>query len=219
MQIGRVGMTLPLSEPTSWKINGASSSGGSAPITVTALIKSQGAPISDMWVVRDQLLGLVNNGDEPVVPVIVPSEPRLTGYYAVSDVQFSQVSGNMGGASMPVSIVMTPVPGFANPIFESIMDGALLTNAVGAVSTDVDYFHAVSSSAVEYWAGGSGGTNYTRSSADGNALFHMSPGALESPASFYLTPADYYLAAATFEQGSTLRPVVGRRAQADLGIC
>lgn len=215
LKIGRAGLTLTLPEPQAW-----SSSGGQ--VTVQGSIQNAATP-TDALRLRDQLLGYVDNWDEPVVPVIVDGEPKLTGYYRVLGVQILTDPTAIAFGYLVFSITLQPVKGFAQPMMESILTDALLTNAVGGVAADHQAFHGVPASVTEYSQSFSSlNPPGTRSSADGNLFFeglNVAAGSatlMTGTASFYLTPANFYVGAATIEQGSPLQPVVGRAMLADV---
>jgi hypothetical protein len=174
-------------------------------------------PILDMMVLKDQVLGLQNNADEPVVPVIIPSLPRLSGYYRVDGVSVGLASSAFGGVSLPIHVDLTPVQGFTAPAIEAILTGALLTNSVGAVSGDATPIHCVPSLATEYFAlSGAGRFIGGRVAEDASLDVNLLGSTYAVIARYSLAPADYYKAAAKFEQGSPLFPVMGRlMAQAD----
>jgi len=167
------------------------------------------SPVTDALRVRDQLYGYQDNLDEPVIPIIVDSEPRLNGYYRVTGVTIGIASETFGGVAIPYVIRLVAVSGFAQPMMESVINGALLTNVVGAVVGDAKIFHSVPNAAVEYWRGATIAV-VARASADGVMLFYQG-GTFGQSANFYLLPSTFYVGAATFEQGSPLRPVVGRQ--------
>jgi hypothetical protein len=188
-----------LNPPETWSQTGT---------TITVQGRTPVTPNTDAVRLRDQLLGYLNNWDEPIVPLIFTTEPRLTGYYSVLDVSVPTDQNALSVGLLSYSLTLQALTGFTQPAMESVVSGALLTNVVGAVSGDVVQFHAVPSVAVEYFRG-QGGSLLTRSSADGNMLFTTS-GLIGSTASFYVAPPNFYVGAATVEQGSPLQPLVGR---------
>lgn len=200
--IGRAGKTLLLNDPSMW-----AEQNGVATVTVVSTV----SPATDALKLRDQLLGYVDNWDEPIVPVICDSEPRRTGYYEVLGVQIDTDPVAVALGIFTAYISLRPVMGFSQPMIEAVMSGALLTNAVGAVLADVTAWHAVPGATTEYYNPG-----LTASSrgpgADGTLSFWTNTAGtgLSTTARSGLTPANFYINAATFEQGATLQPIVGR---------
>lgn len=202
LTIGRAGKTLVLPEPTTWDTqNGL--------VTLTGYF--QISPVTDAMRLRDQLLGYQDNWDEPIVPVTVGSEPRLTGYYRVNGVRITTDVEALNSGFVAYEVALQSVWGYAQPQFESIMTGALLTNAVGAVAADAYAFHVAPAACTEYVYFATPSTSGTRSSADGTLNLFATTGSVPSGSiRFYLTPANFYIGACTIEQGSPLQPVVGR---------
>lgn len=210
-KVGRFGKPITVPEPEVWDQKGG---------TITVSGKVFVSPNTDAVRLRDQLLGYLDNPDEPIVPVIMDSEPRLTGYYRVVDVAVPTDQKALSVGALTYSVTLEPVAGFAQPYLESVISGALLTNVVGAVAADGYQFHVVPSVAMEYFREPQP-LVYTRGSADGDLSLFTTNGAglgqVAAPASFALTPANFYIGACTIEQGSPLQPVVGMMlAQPDL---
>lgn len=215
LRIGRVTGLAEPTEPPGWTNNVDGS--------VSIVGNYRATSITDGLVKRDQLLGYQFNGDEPIVPVIMDNESRVTGYYRVLDVaiatdKFTRLGGNL----YSFQINLEPVRGFSQPIFESILNDALLTNSVGAVIADHAPFHAYPAITTEYAMALilGGYATSTRSSADGNVSLWCKaagdPVPMTTTARFYTTPANFYIGAATIEQGTTLAPVVGQSMLADV---
>lgn len=215
LHLGRV----VVNEPTSWA--SISTSGSGIQVTVTG--SYQAASLADGLVRRDQILGLANDRDVAVIPVIMDGEPRVSGYYRVLNTscetdEFVRQKGNL----YDFQIVLQPVMGFSQPIFESILNDALLTNSVGAVIGDHAPFHAYPALTTEYAMGLilGGYATSTRSSADGNMSVWCKaagdPVPMTTYARFYVPPSSFYVGAAMIEQGSPLQPVVGSFPVADL---
>ena len=206
LQIGRV---TGLPEPTQWTQTGDR--------TATVTGSYVASSLQDGLTKRDQILGLANDYDEPVVPLIMSTQTRLIGYYKVLGAAhttdpFTMVRGNL----YDYTVDLEAVPGFSNPLFESIITGGLLNNVVGAVNGDAQWFHAFPLTTVEYFGGS--GVFYDRVGWDGTTrMLYGTTSAPSITAHFYLAPANYYIGAATFEQGSPYATVVGRQeVQADL---
>jgi hypothetical protein len=179
--IGRVGKTAPLllAAPGAWE-----RSGRQITLTSTSTVLPALAPL-----LRDQLLGYIENGDEQKVPVISTADPRLTGYYRIVDVDIDTDPDLISNGSVAARITLEMVSGFTQPMLEGVVPGTLLTNAVGGVFADGPIavftygFHDIF-----------GGTYYGTTVSARHAV----------------PPASFYVGAATLEQGNPLYPVVGR---------
>ncbi len=205
MQIGRI---TGLTEPHDWD------STDDDTVRLTADYQSPGLGVAgDGLVVRRQLLSYPNT-DEPVIPIILTSDPAMSGYYRpmrtqILTDQLSRIRGHIFGYTMELQ----RVSGFAQPWIESIVNGGLLTNAVGAVSTDMIPSQSVPSTVIEYAPNATISSYFTRSTDDGvgvNEADLAAGGATQFSSRFYLAPANYYDAACKVRQGSPLAVVVGR---------
>lgn len=196
LHLGRI----TLNEPTNWSTSGTTDGGWQ--VTVTGSYKA--TSITDGLIKRDQILGLSNNWDELVIPVIMDGEPRVTGYYRVLSSscdtdEFVRLQGNL----YDYQVTLAPVQGFTNPLLESVISGALLTNAVTGLLTDVHAFHAVPSAAKEYSYAGVSSVFNTRTGADGGLIFLDTGQILSSTAQYGVAPESFYVGAATIEQGGS----------------
>jgi hypothetical protein len=211
--IGRVGKTAPLllAAPGAWQ-----RSGRQITLTSTSTVLPALAPL-----LRDQLLGYIENGDEQKVPVISTADPRLTGYYRIVDVDIDTDPDLISNGSVAARITLEMVSGFTQPMLEGVVPGTLLTNAVGGVFADGIAFHAVPGASTEYNANDWLGlfNSYTRASADGpiavftygfHDIFGGTYYGTTVSARHAVPPASFYVGAATLEQGNPLYPVVGR---------
>lgn len=197
MQIGRI---TGLTEPHDWDATGDD--------TVAITADYQSTAVSDGMFVRDQLLAYPTP-DEDVIPIILTSESRSSGFYrplrtSILTEQLSRIRGHIFNYRMDLQRVAQ----FALPLVEVVQNGALLTNAQGAVAGDTQGFSATPAAALDYFDGSS---PYVRSTSDGNLNCYGFGSGLGSVVyRFSLKPADFYIGAARIEQGTTLRPVVGR---------
>jgi hypothetical protein len=210
--IGRAGKTLLLNDPSMW-----AESNGQITVTVISTLSS----VTDALRLRDQLLGYQDNLDEAIVPVVVDSEPRLTGYYRIipGSVQIDTDPLAVGLGTFTAYITLERVMGFTQPLMESIISGALLPNGVGGLDADAMPFHAVPGAATEYQSPLSAGAASSRLSAAGLLTLFSQAGSsgYGGIGRHAVTPQNFYVGAATFKQGNPLQPVVGRlMAQADV---
>lgn len=77
-----------------------------------------------------QLLGLVGNADEEVVPFTWSEDATFDGFYRVTDVQFDWTAATLNTGWCPFSIDMERVAGgFAKPRFETVATTVVRTNS------------------------------------------------------------------------------------------
>lgn len=101
---------------------------------------------AEAMAVRQQVAGLKNNMDEPVVPVTWSADPRLDGFYRVLDAPVVSTPTTMTtGLLQPVKVTLQRVPGAANPWFEVTTQSLVRTNphSITAPSTVIAYGPAV----------------------------------------------------------------------------
>lgn len=94
-------------------------------------------------VMRQQMLGLMNNPDESAIPVTCTTDSDLDGFYAVSAVQVEPVEAYITNKLMRCSVGLVRVAnGYQNPTIETTVVSQLATNSHGVLST-TDYAIAV----------------------------------------------------------------------------
>ncbi len=207
--VGRLGLDVDVESATSWKADGQA-------VKLTGWFEP--ASVADGKVLRDQLLGLAGNRDEPIVPVTCSWDSTLDGYYRVTGVDFSADLGTtyQSGASQ-WAIGLDAIGGWQAPRIEEQLIGALRTNS-NSITTGEVYFHAIPSAADGYSPGSASAVTVgTRTSEDGNLDFIYGAPIASTVASYYLAPASYYIGAPKIEVDYTgsgdWRTVVGRRMQ------
>jgi hypothetical protein len=174
-----------------------------------------GTSLADMQARIQQLRGLVDNPDEPVVPFTWSEDANFDGFYTDLDVEVSDVPAMYAAWNVPFLVRMRRVGGYSAPQFEWIVQQMLRTNSHGITVVAGSYpggQYAVPSSAVELNTGGSAYA-YSRTSADG-ALTVMSANRLVGStlfAAYFLPPASRYLGMCQLEvsYGGTYYPVMG----------
>jgi hypothetical protein len=198
-QVGRI---TGLNEPRDWQ-----SSGG----RVTVIGSYKASSLLDGLIRRDQLLGYAAgaDGDEASIPLIIDGEPRVNGFYRPLGVDFTtdehvRRQGNL----FDYRIDLEPVFGYGQPMFESIITGALASNVIGAVAGDMIFFHAAPVGVSEYYKSGAP-PYYTRTGSEAGIQFYTG-GTVSDIAHFYASPANYYLGAARIELTNGPYPLVGR---------
>lgn len=181
--------------------------------------KFYGSSLTHAKVIRQQMLGLAGNEDEPVVPVTWDGDTDLDGYYAVGGVNVTPVKGvTYQQFGFDYAIQLERVQGgFAAPLCEVSTSIALRTNA-HSITTSTGRVGVPAAAAFQRGVGGSGAavvstTQNPRNSATGDVGAFGVTTTEESFAavSFTVAPTDFYDGAATIEQsiGGTWYPVVG----------
>lgn len=182
-----------------------------------------GTDLNHAKVIREQLLGLDANEDEPDIPVVYSYDSKIDGYYTVGSVNVSQIIGvSYERFKFQYAIQLERVQGgFALPLVEVAAAVSLRTNGVSVTpgnASTVGVPYAASFRAARFSDGTIG------SVASNSPNFHVTatgdvinaqyfPGI--SPSLMSVTsatlPADYYDGAATIEQSisGTWYPVVG----------
>ena len=211
---GRAGADFDL-VVTDWPRSGDST-------TVSGLIRGQ-ASLANVTTARDQLLGLANNTDEPVIPVTWDLDATVDGFYRVGDVSVSTDPRKRLRADsvLEFSVDLERVAGWQAPLFEVICRGALRTNShsvtngepwVGAAQTADTY--GVPGETVriagDYESAGGAGAAVHRWRGDATAdLFY------DAEWQYAADVDDYYDAAARIEfssdSGTTWNDLIGRQ--------
>lgn len=173
---------------------------------------------------RQQLLGLVGNPDEPVVPVVSTVDSSLNGFYRVlsADVTMAASGADYSNFVLPWSAELERAASGYNPLIERTLIAALRTNAHSITATNIVAFFGMpaAAQAAQDIATYFSGTSLT--GADGALRFYYdsNPGASVYVNGFALNPgtaiatAGYYDNAAKLESkwadNSNYYPVVGR---------
>ena len=90
-------------------------------------------------VMRQQMLGLMNNPDESAIPVTSTDDPDLDGFYTVTAVNVEPVQAYLTNKLMRCSVGLVRVAnGYQNPTVETTVVSRLATNDQGIAST-TDY--------------------------------------------------------------------------------
>lgn len=211
--IGRVGFDIPLYEVSSW-----SNSGGQTQITGRIGFNSPLLKVPDAITARQQLLALLDNPDEPVVPLRYPPDPTLDGFYYVDDVKVSLDASNEAPydeGRWRFEIALRGQRSQA-PILEITHIGNVRTNAHAITSGDP--LNGFPTSA-EMFFDSSGFQQLIRTGDTGamsvGIAFVGYGAAARFRARCSVDPANFYVGAATIERstdsGTTWRNVVGRQ--------
>lgn len=211
--LGRVGVDVSLVDPQRWERNGS---------RVSLAGWASNTSVADATTLTEQLLGLVDNPDEPVIACTWSYESWFDGYYRVLDVAVDAPLDRAPLGDFAYSIELDRVADGASPRIDSTLVGALLTNANSVTSGTL--VHNVPSDGYGYYARGgaltSGGNdllannNTTRTSETGALRGGRRTGisaVTNGFASYEAAPADYYDGACHIRSGTTLRRVIGQR--------
>jgi len=210
--IGRIGVSTAgggdgatFSEPVSINQSGDA-------FTLSGL-QQESSLIRTQWV-RDQLLGLLDPGAEPVVPCTFTSYPMLDGFYRLNN-----VTANRTPAAIEWSIDMQRIRSWGHPRVEILTPYGLVPNVHGVTTGSIV---VVPPGTPATWFGG-GSSHYTaRPNADGfNHDVWAQTGTTADTMHGYLNsvPSEWYKggcrAQLNLASGGTYYTVVGRRSFAD----
>lgn len=177
-----------------------------------------GADVNEMKARMFQLEGLVDNGDEPVVPFTWTEDTTLNGYYRVRAVQLAPVSVYLATGECPFSITLERIESFNRPALETVMSSILMQNPA-AVTTPTGLYTTtfIPGSGYYEFDGTPAGTLTTE---DGSLGYGTAALASAYSGLSYVSPADYYKATARIEVkfGSTWYPWIGDQMPAGIGL-
>lgn len=209
LQVGRLGLTTSMRSPSAV----SQASGGE--VSVSGFIT--GTTLADVEALVQQTLGL-GTTPERWVPVVATHNPRLDGVYEVVDVAIHDVLGASppNGNWYEAALNLRRFPqGFAAPWTQSLLRGALRTNAHSVTTGGTTPWHAVPSTAQGYHAAGVAvGSPVSRVGDGGTAAVYL-PGSqvfYNAEPTYRVPLADWYKMAATVKVGATApeaHPVVG----------
>jgi hypothetical protein len=189
-------------------------------LTITGWISPTTAnDTNHAYALRQQLLGLVNNPDEQVLPCTFSVDPNWDGYYYVNSVNVAGDPGLMEiQGRMPYSITLTRLAGYGRPLMEVVALSAVRTNTFGIAAPTGILVSSVTSGAAYYLdtdfpgALGVTGTNIQQPEGGGFVVpwLKAAPSAVAA-GTYFVAPGSYYNGACMFEvlYGSTYRPVMG----------
>lgn len=175
----------------------------------------QGFSANSALVAAGQVNGLLNNPDEQAVPVIPSSDSSLSGYYRVVGGGLELGPEFYRSWWAPYTLELEELPGFASPLLESRILGALRANAHSvAVGTTVPWW-ATPTDATMDWVADS--TTATRVGASGSMrIQYTTDGTLlyDRTQTWQCAAGDYYDGAAVIEvtyDGTNWVRAAGRR--------
>lgn len=202
--IGRLGYEVPLECVESWDISGDTAS------IKGALVASS---VEEALVLRQQLNGYVGNQDEDVIPIVWNAHEAMNGFYRVrgGDVNFTGASLRHGVFEW--SLDVERVAASSGPLFESVVTGAVRTNAHGFAGS-LGWF-GLPEAARGFGLGSMRvcETGEVFTSFASVARVNIQHGrALTEAARFWLPPGNYIDGAAQILTGDTQVPIIGTEA-------
>lgn len=182
-----------------------------------------GTDLNHAKVIREQLIGLDGNEDEPDVPVTYSYDSKVDGYYTVGSVNVSQIIGvSYERFKFQYAVKLERVQGgFGLPVCEVAAALALRTNALGITTGAGGQVWVPSTASFRAARFSNGevammisGAGFVRTSATGPVVYAVYFPTLSPPfmaVTSAALPADYYDGSAMIEQsvGGVWYPVVG----------
>jgi hypothetical protein len=205
-------MTLTVGRCTDLRPAPRSPSRSSRSVTVTGTVLA--TSIDDLTARRDQLLGLANNVDDPVVPVTWSTDPSIDGFYSVNRVSVEQI-GTTDSARARFAIELEEIDGRTAPLVEADASAVVRTNGCGATDGEPTVVAlAYHSSASTYEGTGAG--LIARSGEDGDVYLGLRTAPFTEVYSAFPSIANRYAGTCKIEvkYGSTWYPVVGQQVPA-----
>jgi hypothetical protein len=169
-----------------------------------------GTSTDDLKARRHQLLGLPNDVDDPIVPVVWSSDSTLDGFYRVISTSVEQI-GPVASTRASFSATLQPISGNTAPLIETDVSAVVRTNSVGVTAAEptvVALAYHQSASTYE-----SVGVLRTRTGEDGGVYY----GALATPISdvyaAFPSIANRYAGTCEIEMqyGATWYPIIGQQ--------
>lgn len=200
LTIGRVGLDVVVSEVDSLGFSGDALSLAGVLIAET---------LNDVKVLRQQLIGYIGNGDEEVVPVTWSEDPTVDGFYRVTSVDVSTVPASYVANWFQFSLGLERVSGYAGPLMETVVTGAVRTNSHSITSANAVAVVGVPDSVNEFYDS-SGEDTFTRPSADGLVRL-VAADTYTRTQTFSVDPVDWYTGSARIELGTSYRVAVGQQ--------
>lgn len=211
IQVGRLGLDVTHGEP--FKL-----SQDEDRLHLSGGLTTEAANASVMNQFRQNVLGLGEMIDEPIVPIIDTTDDQLGGFYRVLGTSIDFEDGDWGKNRFRWDMEFERIPDYALPAMESVLIGGFRTNSHTITpvpihwvpSTVVNYYNTISSGVTDF--------NRTRGLSSGTLKGLNQSGSTSAAArklaSFSLSPANYYTGAARIEiqyANSTYYRTIGRK--------
>jgi hypothetical protein len=211
LQIGRC--TITNDDIEAWPLSGDRVRFGGALI---------GTDLAHFQALRQQIIGLGDDQDEPIVPVIWTEDPAVNGFYRILNTTVELRQAALVSFWGRYQVELERVGGWAAPMHEVNLLGDDRFNNIG-VATGGDAWIAVPGTVTEFYDGRTtpalfGNQMAARTTATGPVNFWWSLTNLTTPINdvirYVMPPADNYVGAATLEFGAGNYPLVGRQVPA-----
>lgn len=192
LQIGRVGITAPLTDPEQWTESGDR-------VTVSGHWYGV-ASVAQGQALRQQLQGYIGNPWESIIPVIWSVDSTRSGFYRVTDVRVDTTVESLVNGIMPYTIGLQRVTAYTAPLIEAMVNGT--TRATGlAAPGNPQAWHAVPSTATAYDVGAAR-TIYSRTGIGGLTASVFATNGIDltyynATPTYLLSPGSWYDMAAT----------------------
>lgn len=206
--IGRAGTDVTLDNPSE-----VSTSGSRVVFSQNAQTCST---LADLKALQQQLAGMADNSDEPVVPVIWSDNANLTGFYRVRSVDLGSYPAGYTSFVFPWKVELEPAWRYATGNFEQVATVATRSGAsaqLAAVGVPVSSFGVTMRSGT---FPGSGNAYATRTGADGAVpVLVTTTGSQKTLVGYGVTPANHYLGSCYLKVGSGNRYAVGQQVESE----
>jgi len=224
LQIGRCGLDVDMRSPRTITDDGTR-------ITIAGDLHNTGDTAAETKantrLLRDQLLGYVNNPDEESVPVVATIDTHFRGDFRVLDASVTTNPDAEAIDHLPFSVTLERCAAGGSVVAQTRFSGPLRTTDHGIVAGDARGFHGVPESVRGYFTGGVNiGFPDPIGTSDGVDVLVFG----EDPAALYksgtvrwsVPEENWYDGAARITDSVDGVPIVGRRASrfdADHPIC
>lgn len=203
--IGRAGTDVVLDNP-----GGVTTQGNRVIFTQNA---QTCANLTDMRALQQQLAGMADNPDEPVVPVIWSDNAYFTGFYRVSGVDVGSYPSGYASFAFPWRVELVPMWRYSAGSFEQMATIGTRRGASAALAVAGLPVGAIGV-AVRSGTFTSGGAAYTtRTGADGIVPVLGSAAAQRTLVGYGSTPANHYLGSCYLKVGANTRYAVGQQVE------
>jgi len=203
--LGRVGFDINLGCASRWDMDGDQ-------VTLT-LHLNEDADIDTALILRDQLINLADNIDEPVIPVVWGAEPTRNGFYSINSVRVIGEGPWLGVAQFDCEITMTRMQDYRAPLLIAQKYGTRRDNVAGDVTAaDNTWRHSLPLYVDGYTPALQVGTWRSASVEDYTSVIEAVPMVMRQTGhppdanehSYRIVPDQYYTGAATILTGTAL---------------
>lgn len=206
--IGRAGTDVVLDNPSEVSTRGDRVVFAQNAQTCSSLV--------DLRALQQQLAGMADNPDEPVVPVIWSDNAYFTGFYRVAAVDVGSYPASYTSFAFPWRVELEPAWRYSTGNFEQVATVATRTGAsarLAAMGLPVSAFGITLRSGT---FPGSGDAYSSRIGADGIVpILATTTASQKTLAGFGCTPANHYLASCYLKVGANNRYAVGQQVEAE----